>query len=411
MDLRENFALSLTGLLTHKLRSVLTMLGIIFGVAAVIAMLSIGAGAQREALEQIRLLGLSNIILQSEPIIAEDDERGEVVEGPGLTLQDARSLMRLAPLVDAAVPQTILPGQRVMRGREIMTTTVVGTTPPYPELLDLPIAAGGFFSFRDVHEMRRVCVLGHGVKRRLFLFGDAVGALIKIGDDWYTVAGVMAPIPASTGRGGAGDRDMNQDVYIPLSSAQGRFDHDPQSAPIDQIILSATETDRIREIASLAHELVRLRHNAMEDFRIVIPEALLRQSQRTQRVFNIVMGAIAGISLLVGGIGIMNIMLASILERTREIGIRRAVGATRRDILGQFLIESIFLSVSGGAIGVLLGFLMTQGIATYAHWQTIVEFTAILLAVGVSVSVGLIFGIYPARQAARMDPIESLRHE
>ena len=411
MDLRESFALSLTGLLTHKLRSLLTMLGIIFGVAAVIAMLSIGAGAQREALEQIRLLGLSNIILQSDPIIAQDDERGDVLAARGLTQEDARALMRLAPLIDAAVPQKILFEQRVMRGREIMETTVVGTTPPYPQLLDLPIAAGGFFSFRDVHETRRICVLGYAVKRRLFLFGDALGATIKIGDDWYTVAGVMGPIPASTGRGGAGDRDMNRDIYIPLSSALGRFDHAAESAPIDQILVRVTETERIREIAGLAHELIRLRHHAAKDFRIVIPEALLRQSQKTQRVFNIVMGAIAGISLLVGGIGIMNIMLASILERTREIGIRRAVGATRRDVLVQFLIESILLSVTGGAVGVLLGYLMTKGIATYAHWQTIVEFTAILLAVGVSVGVGLLFGIYPARQAARMDPIESLRHE
>jgi putative ABC transport system permease protein len=204
---------------------------------------------------------------------------------------------------------------------------------------------------------------------------------------------------------------MNYDVYIPLSTLNHRFDIDKAAPEVDQIILRVTEEDRIREASNLANSLLLLRHNDFEDFKIIVPEELLRQSQRTQRIFNIVMGAIAGISLLVGGIGIMNIMLASILERTREIGVRRAIGATRKDIQGQFLIESVLLSFTGGLIGIILGFLMTKIISSYAQWKTIIDMSSVLLSFGVSASVGIIFGIYPARKAALLDPIESLRYE
>jgi len=411
LNFEESFAVSLSGLAAHKLRTFLTMLGIIFGVAAVIAMLSIGAGAKQEALDQIKLLGMNNIILHSEPIETEEDEYGTVIEARGLTLEDTRALNILNPLVEASVPQKVLKKIRITRESEEVTSFVVGTLPEYQKVLAFNTKSGSFFNYQDVHDARRVCVLGSAMKRFLFLYEEAVGKHIKIGNLWFAVAGVMESKPRSTGKGGVGDRDLNMDVYIPLSTAIHRFDIDPTEPEVDQVILNVGDDERIREASNLAKRLLNLRHNGMQDYRIVVPEELLRQSQRTQRIFNIVMGAIAGISLLVGGIGIMNIMLASILERTREIGIRRAMGATRKDILGQFLIEAVLLSFSGGLIGILLGFLMTKIISSYAEWKTIVDFGSILLAFCVSASVGIIFGSYPARKAAMMDPIESLRYE
>lgn len=411
MNFQESFSVSIEGLSSHKLRSFLTMLGIIFGVAAVISMLSIGAGAKKEAMDQIKLLGMNNIILRSFPIQTEEDERGTIIEARGLTMEDSRSLNILNPLVEASVPQKEMSEVRVSRKSEESTVTLVGTMPALQNVLNLDPVKGNFFNFVDVHQSRRVCVLGHRIKRDLFYYENAVGQQIKIGNLWFTVAGVMGPKPRSTGKGGVGDRDLNLDVYIPLSSMIHRFDIDPSEPEVDQIILKVTDETRINEAANLAGTLLGLRHNQVEDYRIIVPEELLRQSQQTQRIFNIVMGAIAGISLLVGGIGIMNIMLATILERTREIGIRRAMGATRKDISGQFLIEAILLSFSGGLIGILVGFLMTKAISSYANWQTIVDMGSILLAFCVSASVGIIFGIYPARKAALLDPIESLRYE
>jgi putative ABC transport system permease protein len=411
MNFRESFAVSMDGLTSHKLRSFLTMLGIIFGVGAVIAMLSIGAGARKEAMDQIKLLGTNNIIVRSEPVLNETDEQGTVVEAAGLTREDARSFLALNPLVELSVPQKEIKQIRISRKSEEAKVTIVGTVPEYQQALMFKTVKGAFFNYEDVHEGRRVCVLGNTIKNQLFLFEDALGGDVKIGDLWFTVVGVMEPKPQSTGKGGVGDRDLNMDVYIPLTSALLRFEADATDPEVDQIILKISDEKRIQEAANLIKTLIELRHRKARDYRIVVPEELLRQSQQTQRIFNIVMGAIAGISLLVGGIGIMNIMLATILERTREIGVRRAMGATRKDILGQFLIEAVLLSFSGGLIGILLGFLMTKMISSYAHWKTIIELSSILLAFSVSASVGIVFGIYPARKAAMLDPIESLRYE
>ncbi len=411
MNFQESFSVSLSGLAAHKLRSFLTMLGIIFGVAAVIAMLSIGAGAEREVLQQIKLLGLNNVILRSDPVETQEDERGTVIVAKGLNLEDARSLNILNPLVEASVPQKELEEKTVLRKSDESLATLIGTLPELVDVLNFNIERGNFFNYSDVHEARRVCVLGHTVKRRLFHYEDAVGKKVKIDNLWFTVTGVMGPMPQTTGKGGVGDRDLNLDVYIPLSTMTYRFDIDKSEPEVDQIILKINDEKRIKEAANLASALLDLRHNNIDDYNIIVPEELLRQSQKTQRIFNIVMGAIAGISLLVGGIGIMNIMLATILERTREIGIRRAMGATRKDILGQFLIESVLLSFSGGIIGILIGFLMTKAISSYANWKTIIDIGSIFMAFCVSAGVGIIFGIYPARKAALLDPIESLRYE
>jgi len=411
LNFQESFSVSLSGISSHKLRAFLTMLGIIFGVAAVIAMLSIGAGAKKEALDQIKLLGMNNVIIRSNPIESENDARGTVVEAKGLSMDDARSLNILNPLVEASIPQKEIPGIRFSRKSDETYGTVIGTMPGLQNVLNLDPVAGNFFNYYDVHEARRVCILGHQIKRLLFYYEEAVGQQIKIDQLWFTVVGVMGPKPRSTGKGGVGDRDLNLDVYIPLSTLIHRFDINAAESEVDQIILKVTDEGRIKEASNLANRLLELRHNQMADFKIIVPEELLRQSQKTQKIFNIVMGAIAGISLLVGGIGIMNIMLATILERTREIGVRRAIGATQKDILGQFLIEAVLLSFAGGLIGILIGFIMTKVISSYAHWKTIVDFGSIILAFGVSASVGIIFGIYPARKAAMLDPIESLRYE
>ncbi|MDZ7288958.1 MAG: ABC transporter permease [candidate division KSB1 bacterium] len=408
MNYRESFRVGLDGLKTHKLRSLLTMLGIIFGVAAVISMLSIGEGAKEEALQQIAQMGMNNIIIQNLP--AEDTKEGRDVDNQsrGLQLADALALEEVNPLVSEVVPQRYLNVQ-AQYGSERVATTVVGTLPVFASVMNYKPQQGAFFNYFDELEARRVCVLGAGIKRDLFYFRDPLGERVKIGDDWFTVVGIMERKMAG-GAETAGN-DMNQQIYIPLSVSLQRFTLDPFESEIDRIVARINEPERVREAANIIQATLSRRHNNVADYQISIPEELLRQRQRTQRIFNIVMGCIAGISLLVGGIGIMNIMLASVLERTREIGIRRAIGATRKDIMGQFLLEAAMLSFLGGLIGIILGWAMSYLITFYAGWKTIVSFFSIILAFGVSAAVGIIFGFYPARQAAMMDPIESLRYE
>jgi putative ABC transport system permease protein len=407
MNYRESFLVGLDGLRTHKLRSLLTMLGIIFGVAAVISMLSIGEGAKQEALLQIAQMGINNIIIQSQE--AEDTAEGSDRDNLslGLRFSDAMALEEVNPLLSGVVPQRVL-SLEAQYGSERVSTMVVGTLPAFESVMNYRPAQGAFFSYLDELETRRVCVLGADVKRDLFYFRDPLGQQVKLGDDWFAVVGVMERKLFNASDGG---EDMNRQIYIPLSTAMQRFTRDPFESEIDRIIARVQEADRVREAANISAATLARRHKDVADYQISIPEELLRQRQKTQRIFNIVMGCIAGISLLVGGIGIMNIMLASVLERTREIGIRRAIGATRKDIMAQFLVEAVLLSFCGGIIGVVLGWSMTGVITLYAGWKTIVSFFSVVLAFGVSAAVGIIFGFYPARQAAMMDPIESLRYE
>jgi len=411
MDLGESFKTGLDGINSHKLRSFLTMLGIIFGVSAVIAMLSIGEGAKQVALEQIQLMGISNVIVQDFPIDEDEiiDKRSNLSRG--LTWSDARAVEELNPLVDIAVPQRELTLDLSYKAEQIKTS-IIGTTPEYGNVMNYYPRNGSFFNYLDVSEARQVCVLGAGIKRILFYFRDPLGEQIKIANQWYTVVGVMEDkLSSGGGKSALPIRDMNEDVYIPITTSMKRFPMIPFESEISRFVARVVDTDHIQEAANIINHTMERQHNNVDDFDIVVPESLLRQSQQTQRIFNIVMGAIAGISLLVGGIGIMNIMLASILERTREIGIRRAIGAKQRDILGQFLIEAIVLSFTGGILGIMLGFGLTKIISIYAEWRTIVSWQSILLAFWVSVAVGIIFGYYPARQAAMKDPIQSLRYE
>ena len=409
MNFRESISIGFEGLRTHKMRSVLTALGIIFGVSAVIAMVSIGEGAKQEALEQIQLMGMNNILVNDIPIEDPEKGKGRTNLSRGLTLQDAYAIEAVNPLVVVAVPQRNTEAE-VRFGLEKADALVIGTTPDFELVMSYYPKDGAFFNYLDVKEARRVCVLGSDIKSDLFFFKDPLGKKVKIDRQWYTVIGVMEKKPV--GGGMAGELgNLNRNVYIPITSAIKRFDRLPFESEIDRITIQVHDSDRIQEAANIVNHTMKRRHNDVEDFSITIPEALLRQQQQTQRIFNIVMGAIAAISLLVGGIGIMNIMLASVLERTREIGIRRAIGAKRIDILGQFLTEAVVLSFAGGFIGIFLGFGMTKVISLSAGWRPIVSVPAIALAFGVSAAVGIIFGLYPARQAAQLDPIESLRYE
>ncbi|MFC1726477.1 ABC transporter permease [candidate division KSB1 bacterium] len=411
MNVQESFNIGIEALKSHKLRSFLTMLGIIFGVGAVISMLSIGEGAKQEALDQIKLLGMNNIIIQDFP--ARDTEQGtdRTNFSMGLNLADGEAIKAICPLVLNVVPHKELDVE-IRYEAEIVQGMVIGTFPEYDEVMNFKVREGMFFDYRHMEEMARVCVVGNGVKRELFYFSNPIGKKIKLGQLWFTVIGVMEDKGIGGGKGGTlRTRNLNLDIYIPITTALKRFQHNWFDSEIDQLVLKVKETGKIRETANIAKNIIDLRHNGIEDYQIVIPEELLKQSQRTQKIFNIVMGAIAGISLLVGGIGIMNIMLASVMERTREIGVRRAVGATRKDILGQFIIEAIVLSFTGGIVGVVLGFGMTKAITVYAGWKTIVTISSIFLAFGVSVAVGMIFGIFPAKKASELDVIDSLRYE
>ena len=407
MNYIESYRVGLEGLKTHKLRSLLTMLGIIFGVAAVISMLSIGEGAREEALNQIAQMGMHNIIIQNVP--PDDIEEGSDSDNAsrGLKIADALALEDVNPHIDFAVPQRYMTND-VQYGSELQSAMIVGTPPSYATLMDYRPVDGTYYNYQDEIDARRVCVLGASVKRDLFYFKDPLNERIKIGDIWFTVIGVMERKLVGSSTPGM---DMNKQIYIPLATSLQRFTRDAFESELDRIIARVREPEAIREAANITQVTLSRRHNNADDFQISIPEALLRQSQQTQRIFNIVMGCIAGISLLVGGIGIMNIMLASVMERTREIGIRRAIGATRKDILAQFIFEASMLSLLGGLIGIALGWSMTGMITLYAGWKTIVSIFSVLLAFGVSTAVGNVFGYYPARQAARLDPIESLRYE
>jgi putative ABC transport system permease protein len=274
------------------------------------------------------------------------------------------------------------------------------------------VAEGRFITRFDLADIKNVCILGSEVKQALFGYRNALDATIRIGDEWFTVVGVMESKVVREGKATAIKvRNLNRDVYIPIATAISRFPSVGDPRAVGEIAVRVARSEDVSATAHRIQEVLQQTHRGIEDYEVMIPEELLAQAQQTQRIFNIVMGSIAGISLLVGGIGIMNIMLANVSERTREIGIRRAIGATKWDILGQFLIETVLICLAGGTIGILLGFGMAKAITLYAKWETGFTVTSVIIAFGTSASVGLVFGLFPARRAAQLDPIQALRFE
>ncbi|MEM9292640.1 MAG: ABC transporter permease [Acidobacteriota bacterium] len=410
MKLREAFAAALGSLSAHALRSLLATLGVVFGVGAVIAMLSIGAGAESQALEMIRSLGLENVLVRSqEPAEA---ERREVREKSlGLSLRDSEAILDAVPGVLMVASKVEIEPYSVLADGVVSRAQVFGVAAHYRQLANLDLAQGRFFDSRDEEDHAQVAVVGKALSRRLFGYRSPLGRTLKVDDVWLEVVGVLAAGNEQESFEGVALSSSADAVYLPVTTALRKFDRDPLASPLSEIVIRLEDEEAGPTVARVVDGLLSRLHAGVEDYRLVVPQALLEQNRRTQRLFNIVMGCIAGISLLVGGIGIMNIMLATVLERTREIGIRRAVGAKRKDILIQFVVESFTISLLGGLAGVAFGVLIAKIIAASAQWPTLVEPKAILISVGVAVAVGIASGLYPARRAAMLDPVESLRYD
>jgi putative ABC transport system permease protein len=409
-----DLAFGLENLASHKLRSLLTMLGMIFGVAAVVAMLSIGAGAQQKVMAFIEQLGVRNLIVEAKEARNEQELQKVRKNSPGLTLSDYQIIRQNVGDIQDATPRKRFTPTKILPKPQQDTPVVYGVEPSYLEIGHLRVTEGRFFDASDNAAAAPVCVLGAAAKDSLFSASQAVGEYIKLNEMWCHVIGIAGPqLAPESDVSGIRTEDMNNLVYAPLNSVLYRLE-DSQSwlnDEIDGMYLNLASTDTSLTDAEVVRGILNSSHHDAGDFSVIVPAELLAQQKRTEQLFNTVMVAIASISLLVGGIGIMNIMLAAILERTREIGVRRAIGARRWDIIRQFVIEATLISFAGGLLGVVVGFAMSQLIAWLAGWSTVVTISSILLAFVVSISVGLIFGIYPAVKAARLDPVEAIRYE
>ena len=407
----ETMTGALVNLGRHKLRSFLTMLGMIFGVGAVIAMLSIGAGAEQQSLSIIENLGINNIIIRAKEFKTEE-LRQIRTESLGVSLRDLEaleSILKPKPLITAS---RLVTTYQIISPKGRADSRVLGVSSTYPVIQNLKLLQGAFFLPSDEEGNAQVCVLGIAAKQKLFGFGDVLNKRIKINDLWMKVVGVLADSVVDEQEfEGVKIQNPNNDIYIPITTAIRKFDTEAVENELNEIVVQIHPDAVINEQASTINNLMSVMHRYVDDYAIVIPEDLLEQRQRTQGIFNIVMGAIASISLLVGGIGIMNIMLASVLERTNEIGLRRAIGAKKMDIRMQFMAEAVAISLAGGIIGVALGWGISRAVAIFSGWSTIITTISIVLSFGVSSVIGLIFGIYPAVQASNLDPIECLRYE
>ncbi|MHB0971659.1 MAG: ABC transporter permease [Thermoanaerobaculia bacterium] len=411
MTFAEALRSALENLARHKLRTGLTMLGMIFGVGAVIAMLSIGAGAEQQAMDAISRLGVQNVIVRAKEL--GDDEKKEIRrKSLGVSLRDAEAIREAVPSVATVLPRIEVKSWKILGGGSKSDAKVFGVSHKQAEVARMDIAEGRFFDAMDESGHAQVCVIGAKVRRALFGYTSPLGKSLKINDVWFEVVGVLADEGAgATSAAGIPVSSAANEIFVPVTTAMRKFDREPIESPVDELIVRLRDDASPNAAARALRPLLERLHGGADDYEIVVPEALLEQSRKTQRIFNIVMGSIAGISLLVGGIGIMNIMLASVLERTREIGVRRALGARREDIRTQFMIESFTISAIGGFIGVAFGIAMARGVAAWADWPTVITAGSLLLSTGVSVAVGLASGMYPANRAARLDPIEALRYE
>lgn len=409
----SDFALAAKNLWAQKTRTVLTALGIIFGVGAVIGMLAIGAGAKEESLRFIEQLGVHNLLVDSHPAASMQELQQRRRSSPGLTRSDVRVLQANVNELDLiSARKSMHPTVVLPKPSSNALPELYGVRPAYAQIHDWQTSEGAAFSPREDASAAAVCVLGQSAKVALLGYGKAVGQYIKVNDTWLRIAGVLKEKVAS----GSGVQavDPNQVIYVPFNTFLYRFWDQGGGYFKDELdgvdIRMKTGADSVGA-ARVVNAILSSTHHNISDYSVTIPAELLAQQQRAQSIFTYVMVAIAAISLLVGGIGIMNIVLATVLERTQEIGIRRATGARRSDIVRQFLVESVLISIGGGAVGIGFGYLLSWMIAAGAHWKTIVTPFSVVIAFGVSVAVGIMFGIYPARKASRVDPIEALRYE
>lgn len=451
--LLANLNIALEAVLANRLRSVLTALGIIFGVAAVISMLAIGNGAQQEILEQIKLVGVNNIIIK--PVVEQTEE--EINEtataeeeksqfSPGLTLKDRQSIASIVPGIEMISPEILLETYIIKSGIR-RSAKLVGVEPSYFDIFNFQLAEGAMFNDTQLENGEPVCIIGKSIKAKFFPSENPIGKTLKCGPHWLKVIGVLEErLISNNSIKNLGIRDYNMDVYTPLktiliryknramlteemvmSSNRGssgfRFFGGGDEAEeetdrtelnyhqLDRLVVQVEETEMLNPTADIISRMLERRHFETVDYEIEIPELLLKQQQRTKDIFNYVLGAIAGISLIVGGVGIMNIMLASVLERIKEIGLRLSLGAKKSDIINQFMFEAVMISITGGLIGIILGVIMAWGVSRFADIPTVVSAGSIFISFGVAASIGLIFGIAPARRAASQDPITSLRYE
>ncbi len=436
-------------LMVNRTRSALTALGIIFGVAAVIAMMAVGNGARKEILDQIKLVGVNNIIIvpkteSDQQKQSEENNQGKEAKkgfSTGLTLLDAEAIKEIIPGVERVSPEVTYETMGIYK-KNSKNLKLSGVTNDFFETFNLKLEKGYNFSEIDQQKAASVCIIGSEVRAGLFPDEDPIGQYIKCSGVWLKVIGVLAYTPVSeASAGNLGISNYNRHVYAPIQTVLGRYkdrslitanllagggtffggdfivvsDAAPQSESsmnqLDKIVVRMKESEDLKPASEVIQRILKRRHNQMEDFEVKIPEMLLKQEQRTKDIFNIVLGAIASISLLVGGIGIMNIMLASVLERIREIGVRMAIGARRKDIVLQFLSEAMLISISGGVIGILLGILLSKAIMHFTGILTIISPWSMLISFAVSAAVGMLFGYMPARKAASQDPVLSLRYE
>lgn len=453
----HDIEIAVESIISNKLKSMLTALGIIFGVAAVIAMLAIGKGAKQEIMEQMKMVGVNNILIN--PIIPDksssSEEEGEKQQkkfSRGLDLLDVEAIRETLPSVKRISPEISFNSTAVMNGVKY-TAKLVGVSNDYFQLYNLPLTSGAFFN--DYQEMNgiQVCIIGANIRAKFFSKVDPIGQYIKFNGIWLKVIGVLQKTNVSlTGFEEKGVNVYNDNIYIPIqtmllryqnrallntklvseastsvqvfggggggpmgrivvSSSDASTQTETNYNQLDRIVVQVTETEQLTPTTEILSRMLTRRHTGVKDFEITVPELLLKQQQRTKDIFNIVLGAIASISLIVGGIGIMNIMFASVMERIKEIGTRMAIGAKKMDIVVQFLSEAVLISVTGGFIGIFLGVIMAKLIEQIAGIMTIVSFFSVFIAFGVSAAVGVIFGYSPAKRASERDPIESLRYE
>ena len=412
-------------LMLHKLRSILTMLGIIFGVCSVIAMLAIGEGASYEAQERIKRLGSRNIIIRSlkPPEDTKDSGMGRGMSLKyGLTYKDGARIQATIPGVGHVLPLRII-RENAMFDKASIASQVIGTHPIYTEIAGMQVVRGRFLSDIDELQQDNVCVITVGLADRLFPYQDPLQHAIRLDQFYYRVVGLVLEQGMEEQRAQTGKMEgepLDNNVYIPLSTARSRFGEvimrrtsgsfEVEEVELHQITVQMKDTEAVESAEPQIKTLLSRFHDK-NDYELIVPLQLLREAEATKRIFNIVLGSIAAISLLVGGIGIMNIMLATVTERTREIGVRRALGAKKRDITTQFLVETVVLSIGGGLIGVIVGVTVPLIVSQLTNMPTIVTVWSVLVAFGISGAVGIIFGLYPASAAAELDPIEALRHE